>query len=113
MKYMGSKSRIAKYIVPIIQKEMVDNNLHTYVEPFVGGANVIDKVTADFRVGCDKQKYLIELYKNLDKIDSLPEFVSKSHYSEVRDCYNRNSGTFEDWYVSHLLDLFHHNNHIT
>ena len=109
MKYMGSKSRIAKYIVPIIQKEMVDNNLHTYVEPFVGGANVIDKVTADFRVGCDKQKYLIELYKNLDKIDSLPEFVSKSHYSEVRDCYNRNSGTFEDWYVGAIGFLASYN----
>ena len=44
MKYMGSKSRIAKDIVPIIQKCIDDNNIETYVEPFVGGANVIDKI---------------------------------------------------------------------
>jgi len=37
IKYMGSKSRIAKYIVPILQKEIDDNNIKTYLEPFVGG----------------------------------------------------------------------------
>lgn len=37
MKYMGSKSRIAKYIVPIIQKCIDDNGLEYYIEPFVGG----------------------------------------------------------------------------
>ena len=37
MKYMGSKSRIAKDIVPIIQKCIDDNGINVYVEPFVGG----------------------------------------------------------------------------
>lgn len=45
---MGSKSRIAKDIVPIIQKCIDDNNLETYIEPFVGGANVIDKIKNSF-----------------------------------------------------------------
>ena len=44
MKYMGSKSRIAKDIVPIIQKCINDNNIDIYIEPFVGGANIIDKI---------------------------------------------------------------------
>lgn len=34
---MGSKNRIAKDIVPIIQKCIDDNNLNTYVESCVGG----------------------------------------------------------------------------
>ena len=51
MKYMGSKSRIAKYIVPIIQKYIDENRITTYFEPFVGGANVIDKID------CDKLKH--------------------------------------------------------
>lgn len=38
MKYMGSKSRIAKYIVPIIQKCIDDNGLEYYIESFVGGS---------------------------------------------------------------------------
>lgn len=37
MKYMGSKSKIAKYIVPILNDIIVKNNIFTYVEPFVGG----------------------------------------------------------------------------
>lgn len=37
MKYMGSKSRISKYIVPIIQKYIDENGIKTYIEPFVGG----------------------------------------------------------------------------
>lgn len=37
MKYMGSKSRIAKYIVPILQECIDSNHVTTYIEPFVGG----------------------------------------------------------------------------
>lgn len=34
MKYMGSKSRIAKYIVPILQECIDSNHVTTYIEPF-------------------------------------------------------------------------------
>lgn len=37
MNYMGSKSKIAKHIVPIIQSYVDKNNIDTYIEPFVGG----------------------------------------------------------------------------
>lgn len=109
MKYMGSKSRISSSILPIIQKRMTDYNLKTYVEPFVGGANVIDKIKCDKRIGCDKQKYLIELYKNLHRIEELPKFVTKEHYSEVRDCFNTSNGRFEDWYVGAIGFLASYN----
>ena len=36
MKYMGSKNRIAKYILPIMLKDRKPNQY--WVEPFVGGA---------------------------------------------------------------------------
>lgn len=38
MKYVGSKNRISKHIVPIIQSYIDDNNIRSYYEPFVGGA---------------------------------------------------------------------------
>lgn len=37
MKYVGSKNKISKYIVPIIQKHIDENEIRTYIEPFVGG----------------------------------------------------------------------------
>lgn len=50
MKYMGSKNRIAKYILPIILKDRKE--CQWYVEPFVGGCNTIDKVVGN-RIGSD------------------------------------------------------------
>lgn len=41
MKYMGSKARIARFIIPIMTKE---RSGRPWVEPFVGGGNIIDKV---------------------------------------------------------------------
>ena len=48
MKYMGSKNRIAKHILPIMLAEAEKNGITKWVEPFVGGANLIDKVPDTF-----------------------------------------------------------------
>jgi DNA adenine methylase len=99
MKYMGSKSRIAKYIVPIIHQRISDYNLKIYVEPFCGGCNVIDKVDCETKIACDKQKYLIALYQNMCNISQLPDFVTKEHYNEVKTSYLQKDGKFPDWYI--------------
>ena len=43
MRYEGSKNRISKELVPVIQS-FISDNCKGYIEPFVGGANVIDKI---------------------------------------------------------------------
>ena len=48
MVYMGSKAKFAKYIVPILQAEIDKTKTNTYIECFVGGANIIDKITIVF-----------------------------------------------------------------
>jgi len=53
MKYMGSKSRIANDILPIILKDRKQDQY--YVEPFCGGLNVIDKVDGN-RIANDKSE---------------------------------------------------------
>lgn len=37
MVYQGSKSRLAKHIVPILQNIINTQQITTYIEPFVGG----------------------------------------------------------------------------
>lgn len=109
MKYMGSKSRIAKYIVPILQNYINENKIKTYCEPFCGGCNIIDKIVCENKIAGDNQKYLIALLSNLDKINTLPEFISKEHYSEVRTSYNLSDNKFEDWYIGAIGFLASYN----
>ena len=95
MKYMGSKSRISKYIIPIIQKYIDDNNIAQYLEPFCGGLNVFDKIQCDKKIAIDKHKYLIALFNHLKEGGGLPISVSKEEYSNVRS----NHDNYKDWYV--------------
>ena len=61
MVYMGSKRKYAQYIVPILQRTIDENNINTYIEPFVGGANIIDKIKCENRYGYDRSDTLIAL----------------------------------------------------
>ena len=64
MKYMGSKNRLAKDLVPIIQS-YIDDSTVGYLEPFVGGANIIDKIKHHNKIGCDIHKQLISFLQGL------------------------------------------------
>ena len=107
MVYMGSKSRVAKYIVPIIQQCINDNNLSVYIEPFAGGMNVVDKIKAPFRIASDKNKYLIALFRHLQNGGELLSEISKELYSDVRANYKTKE--YEDWYVGNIGFLASYN----
>lgn len=104
---MGSKSRVAKYIVPIIQKYIDDSNASLYIEPFAGGMNIIDKVKCDIRYASDINKYLIGLFKHITADLSLPDEVSREIYNDVRT--NKDNGKYEDWYVGAIGFLASYN----
>lgn len=86
MVYMGSKSKYAKYIVPILQKAIDENNITTYVEPFVGGANIIDKIKCKNKIGYDNNERLIALLcaARDGKFDDIPTFISREQWDEAK-----------------------------
>lgn len=98
MKYMGSKNKISADIVPILKDYMQKYGCKSYVEPFVGGANVIDKMDCAVRFGCDLNIYLIELLKNSEQVALMPDTITHEHYADVRDSYNKRSNKYPDWY---------------
>lgn len=68
---MGSKARFAKEILPIILKDRKEGQW--YIEPFVGGGNMIDKVDGN-RFGTDINTYVIEALISIrDCVDDLPK----------------------------------------
>lgn len=80
MKYMGSKARIAKHILPIILKDRKPDQW--YVEPFVGGANMIDKVDGK-RIGADSNECIISMWVELQS-GWVPNPITKEFYNKIR-----------------------------
>ena len=111
MKYMGSKSRIAKYIVPILQECIDSNNVATYIEPFVGGANIIDKISCQERIGSDINPYLIALLKRVQEGKLLLDEVTRDTYNLVRDAWRNGTDKdkYEQWYVGNVGFLASYN----
>lgn len=85
IKYVGSKSRIAKDIVPIIQKYIDDNNITTYIEPFAGGCNVIDKIKCENKQANDSNEYLIAFWQALQQgWNPLDIHMTKELYDNIK-----------------------------
>jgi len=82
MKYQGSKRLISKEILSIILKNRKPGQY--YVEPFVGGANTIDKVEG-LRIGSDINPYLIELLKALQNGWTPAINYTESEYNEIKN----------------------------
>ena len=84
MKYMGSKARIAKHILPIMLKHRKEGQW--WVEPFVGGANMIDKVDGN-RLGADSNAGVIEALCFIRDGD-----IPKDNQEFTEDNYNLAAG---------------------
>lgn len=93
MKYMGSKNRIAKHILPIMLKERKEGQY--WVEPFVGGANMIDKVDG-LRIGADLNGYLIELLNKMKEKNFEAPIVDEEKYNDIKN----NKEKYPKWLVA-------------
>jgi DNA adenine methylase len=83
---MGSKNRIAKHLLPLMLSYAEASNIKTWVEPFVGGANMIDKVPASFeRIGYDLNAHVIAALIDIrDRPEELFESFTEAQRSEHR-----------------------------
>ena len=95
MWYVGSKNRLSKELVPIIQS-YIKSDTKGYLEPFVGGANLIDKIQCNNKIGMDIHEELIELLKYTQEFSKLlPAVILEEEYKEVKN----NKDKYEKWYV--------------
>ena len=78
---MGSKNKLADKLLSIILKNRKSNQW--YVEPFVGGANLIDKVDGN-RIGNDNHYYLIKMWEALQAGWEPPTVITREEYYEIK-----------------------------
>lgn len=96
---MGSKARFSKEILAIVLKNRKEGQ--HYVEPFVGGCNIIDKVNG-LRIGSDINKYLIAMWKQLQS-GWVPQLeITFEDYCEVLKSYRDGSEIFPDYYTGYI-----------
>lgn len=81
MQYMGSKARHAKELLPIILKDRKPGQW--YVEPFVGGANMIDKIDG-LRIANDSHPHLISLLSAVASGWVPPTNLSEDEYKSLK-----------------------------
>ena len=86
MVYMGSKRRIAKELLAVILKEIENKEITTWIEPFVGGANMIDKVPNTFkRIGIDINPHVIQALIGIrDHLKNLPTETDETYYKSLK-----------------------------
>lgn len=89
MKYMGSKAKIFKEILPIILKDIKKEQV--YVEPFCGGLNSLCMVKQQNIIANDINPFLIAMWQYLKtfKGQFLPYYIDKKLYDAWRNYYNR------------------------
>lgn len=90
MKYMGSKNRHAKEIIPIMMEHYKEGMW--YIETCVGGANMIDKIPIpnNRKIGVDVHHYLIEMWKAVSKGWSPPEVITEEDYKYIKEHQDEN-----------------------
>jgi DNA adenine methylase len=81
MQYAGSKRRISRQLLNYILPLKGDR---VWIEPFVGGCNLIDKVQG-YRIGNDKNEYVIEMFKALQLGWDPPQSVTKEQYLHIKN----------------------------
>jgi DNA adenine methylase len=89
---MGSKARLAKDLAPLMNDIIKKFEIGKYIEPFVGGANMIQYIECENKFGSDNNDYLIQLWKALQDGWIPPSELSKELYNDIKqnkDNYNK------------------------
>lgn len=104
MRYMGSKRRFVKELVPILMSNVGKDTL--FVDAFCGGCNVLCAIPHPNKVGIDINRYMTEFWKDAisEYISGVPFTCMSSDYTEevyhdVRDSYRNGDGRYKDSFI--------------
>lgn len=89
---MGSKARLVKELSPLINGMIKKHKIITYIEPFVGGANMIEHIECENKIGSDNNIYLIQMWKLLKDGWTPPSEISKEMYNDIKQNKDKYEG---------------------
>lgn len=94
MRYLGSKARIKKEIIPIITEHLNGDN--EFVDAFMGGANIIDAVDYPKKVGIEYSRYVCAIWQTIKAIGIkwIPQSFDEEEYYEVKSAYKNKTNKY-------------------
>lgn len=108
--YQGSKNRLAKYIIPILNKLIKENNCEVFIDACCGGVNIIanpkHSIICNKKYGFDNNKYLIALINKIKFNDLDYIHIDENEYKKVKQDFLLGNNTYEDWYYGYVGFLF-------
>jgi len=87
VQYQGGKALLSKFFAPILREALAQTPGAAYIEPFVGGFNVLPRVdpSRETPVLCsDVHPGLITLYREISRGWEPPDSVSREEYATVK-----------------------------
>ena len=108
--YQGSKNRLAKYIIPLLNKLIQANECTVFIDACCGGANIIANtkypIVCKTKYAFDNNKYLIALFDKV-KFNKLEYIhIDEDEYKKVKQDFLLGNNTYEDWYYGYVGFLF-------
>ena len=104
MRYLGSKRRFARQLVPILMEHVKHGT--TFVDAFCGGCNILSAMPCANKVGIDINKYMVSFWT--DAISEYTEGIpftcmsscySESVYRDVKRSYADGDGRYKDSFI--------------
>lgn len=83
MRYMGSKARHAKHIVPFLMDG--HDPQAWYIEPFMGGGNMLSNVPVRYKWGNDTAEYAVALLEAVSKGWEPPSVLTQDEYYDIKE----------------------------
>lgn len=102
MRYLGSKAKFIKQLVPILMEHVDEKTI--FIDAFCGGANVVSAIPHNSKMAIDINRYVIALWKHLlsEGMDGIPYDLSEQEYNTIKLDYINRAFSYPDWLVGYV-----------
>lgn len=107
MRYLGSKRRYAKDIIPILSQHL-DNDT-VFIDMCCGGCSIVSEMNHPLKWAIDNNEYIIALWKHLrgrfvygNIHDAIPKDVTREEYDSIKKSCLNNDGIYSKALIGYV-----------
>lgn len=109
MRYLGSKKRFVKELIPIITEHLNEDTV--FIDMFGGGMNVISEVDHKRKIAVDINRYVISLWQSIknshlknEECNDIVSKLSRNEYYKIKQSYLNNDGKYSDALIGYVAN---------